>query len=480
MAKKDIENTLNEVAKKLHTRSAEYRLLVSDLQPHIFSTSVERATEEVVSRLCSLIGIQGTPKIDKLPESIQKTIKSKVPEFVSKMYDSLSKETSSRAVVEILFTPGSNNKEFTAIFNVTDKGKAKNLSAQKGEKNKKGKEIRGVNIFAAVKGRKKTAQKSLIKALNKDLELLNKERKGNNQSEINPFGSGRNTSRFVDLGHEEGYGVNEQRRLMVDDALFSLDAKATGKTKKFLETMAHQYGFTIQKTVKEGREVVAVGIEAADSNSATALKKEQQNINKDLQSILNDMDIWGLDEGSDSYVSRVDKTVRKAFFTHLTGKNVKVTKTSTKIVLPFQGKISKSVGNSVRNAVTSKKQKQKRSRGAGINQNTPSNSAQPLMLMALINQQLPQTVRKNMREPGLVNRTGTFADSVRMSDVMTTPQGFPSFGYTYQKDPYQVFEQGSGDPRWSTQQRDPRTIINKSIREIAAQYAVGRFFTRRT
>jgi hypothetical protein len=480
MAKKDIENTLNEVAKKLHTRSAEYRLLVSDIQPHIFSTSIDRATEEVVSRLCSLMGIQGTPKIDKLPEYIQTTIKKEVPSFVAKMYTSLKRETSSRAMVEILFTPGSTNKDFTAIFNVTQKGKVKNLKAQKGEKNKKGKEVKAVNIFAAVKGRKKSAQKSLILALNKDLEKLNKQRNQNNQSEINPFGSGRGSSRFIDLGHEEGYGVNEQRRIMVDDALFSLDAKATGKTKQFLQTMARDYGFTIQKTVKGGREVVAVGLEAADANSSTALKKEQQNINKDLQAILTEMDIWGLDEGSDSYVSRVDKTVRKAFFTHLTGKNVKVTKTSTKIVLPFQGKISASVGASVRNAVTSKKEKQKRSRGAGINQKTPSNSAQPLMLMALINQQLPQTVRKNMREPGLVNRTGTFADSVRMSDVMTTPQGFPSFGYTYQKDPYQVFEQGSGDPRWSTQQRDPRTVINKSIREIAAQYAVGRFFTRRT
>ena len=38
-----------------------------------------------------------------------------------------------------------------------------------------------------------------------------------------------------------------------------------------------------------------------------------------------------------------------------------------------------------------------------------------------------------MRNPRLENRTGTFANSVRLTEVLTTPQGFPSFGYTYQK-----------------------------------------------
>ena len=105
---------------------------------------------------------------------------------------------------------------------------------------------------------------------------------------------------------------------------------------------------------------------------------------------------------------------------------------------------------------------------------------QLLNLVSLINAKLPETVAKNMGPPGLENRTGRFASSARVSDVMPTPQGFPSIGYTYQRDPYQVFELGQGRPPWATQQRDPRKLIDASIREIAAEMIQGRFFTRRT
>ena len=81
-----------------------------------------------------------------------------------------------------------------------------------------------------------------------------------------------------------------------------------------------------------------------------------------------------------------------------------------------------------------------------------------------------------MKDPRLVNRTGRFAESARITDMVQTPQGFPSIGYTYMKYPYQTFEQGyaQGSP-----DRDPRRLIDFSIREIAAKHAIGRFYTRR-
>ena len=84
-----------------------------------------------------------------------------------------------------------------------------------------------------------------------------------------------------------------------------------------------------------------------------------------------------------------------------------------------------------------------------------------------------------MGAPGLENRTGTFASSVRVTDVSQTAQGFPSVGYSYQKNPYQVFEVGRGTAPWAPTARDPRTLIDASIREVAQQLAVGRFTTRR-
>ena len=101
----------------------------------------------------------------------------------------------------------------------------------------------------------------------------------------------------------------------------------------------------------------------------------------------------------------------------------------------------------------------------------PGASKVPLHLIGLINKELPNTVEGNMEPPRLTNRTGRFARSTRITDINMTPQGFPSFGYTYQRDPYGVHEQDVDF--------DPRTLIDASIREIAAQHAIGRFYTRR-
>ena len=102
-----------------------------------------------------------------------------------------------------------------------------------------------------------------------------------------------------------------------------------------------------------------------------------------------------------------------------------------------------------------------------------------LRLQGLLNAKLPAEVRRNMGPPGLVNRTGKFASSVRVTDISTTTQGYPSIGFTYDKNPYQVFEQGAGKTPWANKNRDPRKLIDRSIREIASEILVGRFFTRR-
>jgi len=104
-------------------------------------------------------------------------------------------------------------------------------------------------------------------------------------------------------------------------------------------------------------------------------------------------------------------------------------------------------------------------------------SSTPLAeIMAKFNARITQEVMSNMDSPALVNRTGRFAQSVRILNVIKTPKGLPSVGYTYQRDPYQTFEMGGaqGDP-----DRDPRKLIDRSLREIATQMAIGRFYTRR-
>lgn len=99
-------------------------------------------------------------------------------------------------------------------------------------------------------------------------------------------------------------------------------------------------------------------------------------------------------------------------------------------------------------------------------------------LLTLLNAKLPDTVAKNMGTPALNYRTGRFASSVRVTDVQATRTGLPSVGYTYQKNPYQVFESSSGS-RFASVRRDPRTLIDQSIREIAREMVQVRLYTRR-
>lgn len=103
-------------------------------------------------------------------------------------------------------------------------------------------------------------------------------------------------------------------------------------------------------------------------------------------------------------------------------------------------------------------------RGKGV-------SSAPLELLGILNQQLPRVVANNMGSPKLNYVTGRFSSSVNVTDVTQTAQGFPSIGFTYRRNPYGVFE---SDP-----DRDPRKLIDLSIREVAAQFAIGRFYTRR-
>lgn len=173
-------------------------------------------------------------------------------------------------------------------------------------------------------------------------------------------------------------------------------------------------------------------------------------------------------EGSPSMKDRIkDKIVSDiAGKRKVNGKKVTAPKTKKKPPVNAKGK-SKS-GGAVKNR-KGKRPPVQRTRAKKSNVNIG-------LLLGLLNNQLPNVVRKNMGSPRLNNRTGTFASSVRATDVMVTPQGFPSIGYTYQKSPYQTFEVGY---KQGSEDLDPRRLIDASIREIAATMAIGRLYTRR-
>jgi len=84
----------------------------------------------------------------------------------------------------------------------------------------------------------------------------------------------------------------------------------------------------------------------------------------------------------------------------------------------------------------------------------------------IIQSQVSDKVKENMGEAGaLVNRTGRFAESVVITKITQSRQGAITAFYTYMKYPYQTFERGF---QQGSTRRDPRLLISRSIREIAA------------
>jgi len=83
----------------------------------------------------------------------------------------------------------------------------------------------------------------------------------------------------------------------------------------------------------------------------------------------------------------------------------------------------------------------------------------------LIQQQVQQNMGTGNSRDVLNYRSGRFAESVKVERLSESRQGMLTAFYSYMKNPYATFSQGGRQqyPR----SRDPKTLISKSIREIA-------------
>lgn len=86
-------------------------------------------------------------------------------------------------------------------------------------------------------------------------------------------------------------------------------------------------------------------------------------------------------------------------------------------------------------------------------------------LQALINNVLTSQIKSNMRKPALQNRTGRFAESVKVERMSQSREGMVTAFYSYMKYPYATFSKGG---KQYTPTREPKILISKSIREIAS------------
>ena len=91
-------------------------------------------------------------------------------------------------------------------------------------------------------------------------------------------------------------------------------------------------------------------------------------------------------------------------------------------------------------------------------------------LQNLINQNLQSAISANMGDgtsKGILNyRTGRFAASAAVQRMSQSREGMITAFYSYMRNPYQTFEPGYNQGKPTS--RDPKLLIAKSIREIAA------------
>lgn len=99
-----------------------------------------------------------------------------------------------------------------------------------------------------------------------------------------------------------------------------------------------------------------------------------------------------------------------------------------------------------------------------------------ITLKDFINYHLQNVISANMgngSQRDILNyRTGRFAESVKVEHMSQSREGMITAFYSYMKNPYQTFEPGfrQGLPT----SRDPKLLIAKSIREIAAEKVANR------
>lgn len=97
-------------------------------------------------------------------------------------------------------------------------------------------------------------------------------------------------------------------------------------------------------------------------------------------------------------------------------------------------------------------------------------------LQSFINSHLQDVISANMgdgRRRDILNyRTGRFAGSVRVEKLSQSREGMITAFYSYMKNPYATFSDGGRQQ--NPRSRDPKLLITKSIREIAAEKVANR------
>jgi hypothetical protein len=431
VSKESQQKFLNSFDELLKKRAGIYRAAQANKVSHVFVISkraIQKGIEDTIKRKFKS---DSTERIVKILAALDNDINQLVNNIVKKLDFQVMGSKGDKVLVRIRKLRAS-PYQARYIF-VSSKKDESSLS----------------NIYGKI-------YNSYIKELNSLAEIV-----GKTTRDIAGKNLGNNAKKYWNLEHDKGKGAVESQ---VSDALnLSLAASTDMPRAEVLQWLEAQgVDLTIIRNTKTKSMEVHIGSKYGNMEEGIISRDKKAKLRRIVSSTLSSQVGRIIDlPGSDSF-----RTINKK---EVIVKTVVLTD-NTDII----GKIISVTTKTAKNAVKSGKKGRVRGKtGARTSKGVASN---PLALVALINKTLPKVIQSNMGPPRLENRTGQFAASAEVLTADKTAKGFLSFAYTYQKFPYQTFEPGYAQ---GSVDRDPRKLIDQSIREIAVQFAIGRFYTRR-
>lgn len=279
------------------------------------------------------------------------------------------------------------------------------------------------------------------------------------------------TRHLLEIGHMKGHGISEVRIQRALSSLNMVKPNLPG-TESIFNLVAKSFQYNNGSTLKEFKMYVTdesisgnTGLKSAGENKMLITARQILD-----EFLTNNVD-WGNQKGSNSAVeiaiSELLRTAKKGGAKvkgNTANRRSSSSTAASKATIKGKAKVAKII---------------KDTPIGDIDIPTQKSTTNWLSLLPIINAKLVPRVMGNMRSPALVNRTGTLANSAKVVNVEQTRDGFPSFVFDYERNPYDVFDRTKGRSPWNTPERDPRALVDKSLREIVREMAIGRFYTRR-
>ena len=430
--------SLQEVLKKVSSQGINIESLRSKANAHetAYSIDYEDIAKEIKKQIFVFYQMKKTPKREKVIEdAAKKYAESLVTAFrTNKFLNPSDKNPTKYSFIK-------------SSIEVFPTGPGKYLVVVSGSKDN----------FRTFKDRKRPYARILEKEITKGFGLTEENSPFINKGtgEFGPTGREIRKGGLLDLGHFGASEINTNiSNLLFSDVqdeilrLASRDVVVKQTLEKIGFTNSPEFLYTIREE--------SLGDNRTRGGLAEARSRE-------IASVINSI-AWDNVQASPSARSEIKRLILE---TAKTGK-------------PNKKKSNKTVKKETKIPITRSKVKVKAPRASGDITQTENSFSDWSSLIPILNARMKGAVISQMGSSSLVNRTGTFAGSARIIDVTITNKGFPSFGMSYEKTPYGVFDRSLGTLPWAQPQRDPYTIIERALRSILTEFAIGRFYARRT